>query len=158
MTAFPWGKENDTGLHLKWKIKIRQKKKKKSRSPFFARVLLQHNLRHRSTTLAAESLQGIWVFSRVCQLSNPARLKSKMSGAETSCNLQPSHWPIYPCITKLNQIWAVMNNGHEAIEERSMKEKRDEGETEEVGTLWLFTEDRGWFARALPGCHFARVH
>ncbi len=47
-----------------------------------------------------------------------------MSGTETSCNLQPSHWPIYPCITKLNQIWAVLNNGWEAIEERSMKEKK----------------------------------
>lgn len=47
-----------------------------------------------------------------------------MSGAETSRNLQPSRWPIYPCITKLNQIWAVMNNGWEVIEERSMKEKK----------------------------------
>ncbi len=60
MTAFPWGKENDTGLHLKWEIKIRQKK---SSSPFLARVLVQHNLRHQSATLAAESLQasGLWV-------------------------------------------------------------------------------------------------
>lgn len=36
-----------------------------------------------------------------------------------------------------------MNNGWEAIEERSIKEKKRgmRGETEEVRTLWLSTED-----------------
>lgn len=83
-----------------------------------------------------------------------------MSGAETSCNLQPSHWPIYPCITKLNQIWAVLNNGWEAIEERSMKEKRDEVETQEVRTLWLYTEDEAdsLVLSRLPFCASTLVH
>lgn len=35
----------------------------------------------------------------------------------------------------------MLNNGWEAIEEWSMKEKRDEVETQEVRTLWLYTED-----------------
>lgn len=53
-----------------------------------------------------------------------------------------------------------MNNGHEAIEERSMKEKRDEGETEEVGTLAFYRRQGLIRLRSsrLPFCKSTLVH